>query len=159
MLPLSLWLNQCFGFDTILVTWSLEVNKYRRDSNPGPLNEKRNRPRTRPLCQAWPKPNTQKCCEIKTGFFVQRLRMSSDSKLKLPTKSGSGSESDVSVALSRRMKTISVALLCFVNLINYMDRYTVSSEPLSIFLLKSSGFPWSVETLVTGEEGSYRPLC
>ena len=65
--------------------------------------------------------------------------MSSDSKLKLPTKSGS--ESDVSVALSRRMKTISVALLCFVNLINYMDRYTVSSEPLSIFLLKSSGFP------------------
>ena len=67
--------------------------------------------------------------------------MSSDSKLKLPTKSGSGSESDVSVALSRRMKTISVALLCFVNLINYMDRYTVSSEPLSIFLLKSSGLP------------------
>ena len=65
--------------------------------------------------------------------------MSSDSKLKLPTKSGSGS--DVSVALSRRMKTISVALLCFVNLINYMDRYTVSSEPLSIFLLKSLGFP------------------
>jgi hypothetical protein len=34
--------------------------------------------------------------------------------------------------ISNRSKMISVALLCFVNLINYMDRYTVSSNEIII---------------------------
>lgn len=58
---------------------------------------------------------------------------SSNTKLDGKESASSGASASSSPPLTKR-QIISVSILCFVNLINYMDRYTIAGEELILSL-------------------------
>ena len=63
-------------------------------------------------------------------LFFKCHRMNSESAQHLPVTIA------VTPSSSKRTKIVSIMILCFVNLINFMDRYTVSSKCWIFFYLE-----------------------
>lgn len=81
-------------------------------------------------------------------LFFKCHRMNSESAQHLPVTIA------VTPSSSKRTKIVSIMILCFVNLINFMDRYTVSSKCWIFFYLEC----WRAQAITGNFESGKLPI-